>query len=137
MRDPDRIRVLCVDDSTRLTEAWARFFRMQSDIELVGTLPSADELLETLERLRPQVVLMDLTMDGRDPLDAIASATRRHPEVRIIVCTGRTDAEELCRAVDAGAWGCINKGHGPAEILDAVRRVARGQMPSQSPDSQV
>src|SRR5437879_5558032 len=127
-----RIRVLCVDDSRRLTDAWARLFRLQPDLDLVGALPNADTLIEAAGAQRPDVVLMDLTMDGRDPLEALAELSRLHPEVRVIICTGHCDPELIARVLDAGAWGCIRKTQEPGAIMDAIRRVAEGKTPEDS-----
>ncbi len=132
--DQQRIKVLCVDDSRRLTDAWTRLFGMQADLEVVGALPSADSLMEAVAARQPDVVLMDLTMGGRDPLDAVAELARIRPDVRVIICSGHSDPALTTRALDAGAWGCISKAQDPGRIMDAIRSVARGDMPNSQPD---
>jgi two-component system response regulator DesR len=128
-----RIRVVCVDDCTRLTEAWARLFDQQPDLQMVATLTSADGLLEAAGKARPDVVLMDLTMEGRDPLEAMAELVRLNPDVRVIICSGHSDPALVDRVMDAGAWGYVGKAEEPDRIMDAIRRVAGGQtvMPGQ------
>jgi two-component system response regulator DesR len=123
-----RIRVLCVDDSARLISAWTRLFERQPDLEMVASLNSADELVERARDLKPDVVLMDLTMAGRDPLEALRELATATPEVRVIVCSGHTDPSVIDRAVDAGAWGYVPKIQEPTRIMDAIRTVAGGQM---------
>jgi DNA-binding NarL/FixJ family response regulator len=125
---PPRIKVLCVDDSTRLIDAWARLFQRQNDLEMVASLNSADDLVETARELQPDVVLMDLTMDGKDPLEALRELARASPEIRVLVCTGHSDPDVIERVIDAGAWGFIPKVQEPSRIMDAIRSVAGGQM---------
>ena len=66
------IRVLCVDDSRDVTNMLARLMSFETDVMCVGELNSADRLVAEVGALRPDVVLIDLTMPGRDPLGARA-----------------------------------------------------------------
>lgn len=120
-----KIRVLLVDDNQRLTSAWERLFRRQKDIELVGTLERADGLTEAAKSLTPDVILIDLTMDGRDPLEAIAEVHKAHPTIRNLVYSAHTGAEWKKRAKEAGADAYLDKAEDPQDILDAIRGVAR------------
>lgn len=122
-----RIKVLCVDDSRELTSAWTRFFALQPDIETVGVLDRADTLGPTVSSLSPDVVLLDLSMDGRNPLDAVEELSRTNPDVRVLICSGCTDAAQIARAMDAGAWGYVDKSEEPQQVLEAIRRAARGE----------
>jgi two-component system, NarL family, response regulator DesR len=124
-----RIKVLCVDDSAELTSAWTRFFALQGDIETVGVLDRADDLPAIAETKSPDVVLLDLTMDGRDPLDVVAELSQTHPDVRVLICSGRSDGDLIARAMDAGAWGFVDKAEEPQQVLDAIRRASRGETP--------
>lgn len=118
------IRVLFVDDNERLTAAWARLIAQQADMSLAGTLHSADELVTTASG-GVDVVLIDLTMDGRDALDAIAELSRVCPEVRTVVCSGQSRDPWEQRAKLAGAAEFVDKIEPPATILETIRRVAR------------
>lgn len=126
---PIRIRVLCVDDSVHLTAAWERLINAQRDMELAGTLSSADTLLETAQGCRPSVVMMDVSMDGRDPLDALVDLCERCPEVRTVIYSGRSDPEIIDRAMQAGAVAFVDKAKPPSHLLEVIRRVARGGKP--------
>jgi two-component system response regulator DesR len=127
MDDQNRIKVLCVDDNPRLTSAWEKLIAQQPDMEVVGTLARADELLPMVELKHADVVLMDLTMDGRDPLEALTELSAKHPGTRTIIYSGYSDPESVEKAVQAGAWGYVDKGRTPDRILDAIRKVARGE----------
>lgn len=122
---PRPIRVLCADDHADLCAVLCRIIARQPDMESVGSLASADELVSEAVRLRADVVVVDLTMHGRDPLDAIAELRRVQPETRSIVFSGREDPESVSAALAAGASHMLPKHGDPWAIVDVVRRVAR------------
>ena len=121
------ITVLCVDDSPRLTAAMAKLIDQQADMKTVGTLDRADELATKVRELGPAVVLLDLTMDGKDPLAALGEVVAAGLPTRVVVHSGHSDAEIAARALEAGAWGFVTKLDDPNKTLEAVRRVARGE----------
>lgn len=122
------IRVLCVDDNDRLREAWRRLLDLQPDFEVVGSLDRADNLLDAAKALAPHVILLDLTMDGDDPLATLARLFRSQPSARCLVCSGESDPRVIESALDAGAWGFVGKHEDPSRVSDAIRKVARGEM---------
>lgn len=122
----DRIRVLCVDDSADIADLYATVISGESDMEVVGTLSSADRLSEEAVRVRPQIVLLDLTMPGKPPLDALSELGDVAPETRVIVFSGYDDPETKDQVFDAGAWELVSKHDDVSAVLAAIRRVARG-----------
>jgi len=120
------IRVLCVDDNQALVDALRIKLAAERDIEAVGHLLSADELVEAVERMQPDIVLLDLDMPGRDPLAALSELAVTHPHVRTIILSGYVREDFINRALDAGAWGYVAKGEEPDVIVAALRRVASG-----------
>jgi DNA-binding NarL/FixJ family response regulator len=123
-----RIRLMVVDDEPKLRAVWERVVQGQSDIELVGSLNRADSLAAAVGESRPDVVLLDLTMPGMDPIVALGDAARAFPETRIMIYSVMVNESLIRRAMDAGAWGHVDKLDDPRRILDAVRRVARGDV---------
>lgn len=122
------IRLLVVDDSPDITDALALTIRGEAGMTLVGTLESADDLIGAIGRLTPSVVLIDLSMGGRPPLEAVREAHARFPEVRAIIYSGYDDPETIDEAVEAGAWGFASKHDDIEKVLRIVRRVAQGEM---------
>lgn len=120
------IRVLCVDDSAEVCDAILRLVRGQPDMEGVGSVATADAMLSEISGRRPDVVLVDLTMPGRDPLDAVQEAAAKFDQVRCIVLSGHSNPRHVDMAADAGAWGYLCKGGPAPEILAAIRGVAAG-----------
>jgi DNA-binding NarL/FixJ family response regulator len=123
----DKITVLCVDDSPDLTALYAALINQEEDLTCIGTLPSADNLLDTVAELEPDLVLLDVSMPGRDPLEALRIVAREYPETRVILLSGYDDPQLISDAIDAGAWGLISK-HGDFDaVLAALRTVSSGE----------
>jgi len=120
------ITVLVVDDSDDLAGVLEAVIGIESDMMFAGRLASADDLLERVAADPPAVVLLDLTMPGRDPMDAMREASARFPQTRFLIMSGYDDKERIDEAMSAGAWGFITK-HGDVDaVIAAVRVVASG-----------
>ena len=124
----NRVKVLYVDDNPDLGRLYRVVINGQKGMECVGCLEAADHLIAEVERTRPDVVLIDLTMPGRDPLDAIRELARSYPDTRAIVFSGLDDAATVDRAVEAGAWGYVSKSREIHDVVDAIRRVSSGEV---------
>ncbi|MDX2146155.1 MAG: response regulator transcription factor [Planctomycetota bacterium] len=121
------IRVLLVDDEPRLRLAWQTLFQGVPDLELVAALPDANGLPAAVAAYTPDVVVVDLTMPGIDPLVAVRELVASQPKVRVVIYSGRTDAELLQAAFDSGAWGYLDKLASPDEMFQTLRQVHAGQ----------
>jgi len=122
-----RIRVLCVDDNPLVADAIAMRLALVGGFEWLGHQNSADELSDVVERLHPDVILMDLDMPGKDPFDAIESLSSTQPDVRVLVLSGHVRTELLDRAVEAGAWGYLSKNDDAQSLVSAIRQVDAGE----------
>jgi DNA-binding NarL/FixJ family response regulator len=122
-----KIRVLCVDDNTDVCEVLCGVIDAEPDMECAGQLHSADLLSDEVASSKPDVVLLDLTMPGREPLDALRDSAERSPQTRIMVLSGHSDPEWVNKATDRGAWGYLSKDAGMTELLSAIRRVHAGE----------
>ena len=122
------IRILFIDDEPRLQRAWQRMIAQHGDMQIVGTRSTADDLGAAVDATSPDVVIIDLTMPGRDPLEAVRELSTSHPDVRAIIYSGHSDVERINLAFDAGAWGYLDKLAATDEIVAAIRRVASGQV---------
>lgn len=121
------VTLLLVDDSRDLTEVFALMARMEGWVRLVGVLHSADGLVAAVAEHAPDVVLLDLTMPGREPLEALGEVAREHPGTRVVVYSGYDDEQTVASAVAAGAWGFASKHLDVPGVLAVVRRVADGE----------
>lgn len=123
----DFIRVLLVDDSPQLCAAWSRLLQGIPDVNLVGAIHRADTLPRAVVELKPHVVLLDASMQGRDPLDVVAELADTWPDVKIVIYTGRSEFELMNRARLAGAAGFVSKGEEPRTVLNVLRRIHAGE----------
>jgi DNA-binding NarL/FixJ family response regulator len=121
-----RLRVLTVDDAPDLAEYIRRLMRREPDMECVGTLECADELVEHAQRLSADVVLLDLSMPGVDPLSIFAELLECG-DCRVMVMSGYDDRETIERVRSLGASGFVSKDADPLEIIAGVRAVGAGQ----------
>ena len=121
------IRVLLVDDHAVVREGLRAFLELQEGIEVAGEAGDGEEGVAAAERLRPDVVLMDLVMPRLDGVGAMRELRRRLPAVKVIVLTSFADDEMLLPAVQAGAAGYLLKNAQPRELARAVRAAHAGE----------
>ena len=120
------IRVLLVDDHAVVREGLRVFLELQDGIEVVGEAGNGLEAVAAAERLRPDVILMDLVMPELDGVGAMRQLRERTPSTRVIVLTSVLDDERLLPALQAGAAGYLLKNVEPADLARAVRDAHRG-----------
>jgi NarL family two-component system response regulator LiaR len=123
----DAIRIVLADDHAVVREGLRAFLELQEGIEVVGEAADGEEAVEEAERLRPDVLLMDLVMPRLDGVGAMRELRRRRPEIRVIVLTSFAEDERLLPAIQAGAAGYLLKNVEPRELARAVRAAHEGQ----------
>jgi two-component system, NarL family, response regulator LiaR len=121
------IRVLVVDDHAVVREGLRTFLELQDGLEVAGEAADGEEAVELAERLRPDVVLMDLVMPELDGLGAMRAIRDRVPSARVIVLTSFADDDRLLPALRAGAAGYLLKNAQPHELARAVRAAHAGE----------
>jgi DNA-binding NarL/FixJ family response regulator len=119
-------RVVLVDDDPLVRSALTLMLGGQSDLEVVGEAGDGREALTLIERLRPDVVLMDIRMPQVDGLAATRALHARADPPRVIVLTTFDADEHVVEALAAGADGFLLKDTPPPEIIAAIRAVAAG-----------
>lgn len=124
---PPRIRVLVADDQALVRRGMTLMLSCEPDIEVVGQAADGVEAIEMAERLRPDVVLMDLHMPRKGGVAATREITLSLPDTHVLVLT-TLDAEEMVfEAVRAGAQAYLLKDASEDEVLETVRAVHRGE----------
>ena len=122
-----RIRVLVADDQALIRRGMTLMLSVESDIEVVGQASDGVEAVEMAERLRPDVVLMDLHMPRKGGVAATREIMLSLPHTHVLVLT-TLDADELVfEAVRAGAHAYLLKDASEDELLETVRAVHRGE----------
>jgi two-component system response regulator DevR len=122
-----RARVLLVDDHEVVRLGLMTLINDRDDMEVVGEAGTAGEALRAVERLRPDVVLMDIRLPGEGGIEATQRITRDFPETKVVILTSFADDELVVRAIQAGAAGYVLKQVGNEELLRAIQAAARGQ----------
>ena len=123
------IRVMLVDDHALLRAGMARLLDLADDVTVVGSAASGAEGLELAAALRPDVVLMDLSMPGMSGVEATRRLLAARPDTAVVVLTSFADPDLVMDALDAGAIGYVLKDSEPDGLVDAVRAAARGESP--------
>jgi DNA-binding NarL/FixJ family response regulator len=121
------IRVLLVDDHAVVREGLRAFLELQDGIEVAGEAGDGREALEAAQRLRPDVILMDLVMPELDGVAAMRSLRETVPNARVIVLTSFLDDDKLLPALRSGAAGYLLKNAAPPELARAVRGAHAGE----------
>ncbi|MBX7549163.1 response regulator [Streptomyces sp. NPDC055966] len=121
------IRLLLVDDDPLVRAGLALMMGGAEDIEIVGEAADGAEVEELVGRTRPDVVLMDIRMPSVDGLTATRLLRARADAPQVVVLTTFHADDQVLHALRAGAAGFVLKDTAPAEIVDAVRRVAAGE----------
>jgi DNA-binding NarL/FixJ family response regulator len=120
------IRVLIVDDQTLVREGFRMILDAQEDIEVVGEAADGLEASAQARALRPDVVLMDVRMPGRDGLEATREILREMPETHVLILTTFDLNEYVYEAMKAGASGFLLKDVPRSQLIEGVRTVANG-----------
>jgi DNA-binding NarL/FixJ family response regulator len=124
MADPP-IRVLIVDDHPVVRKGLSAFLANERDLQVIGAAADGEEALRIAETDQPDLVLMDLSMPGIGGIETTRRLVEKHPEVRVLMLTSFGGHERMVEALKAGAVGYVVKDTAPAEMLRALRSVAR------------
>lgn len=127
-RPEGRLRVILADDHELVLEGLRGLLANEADIEVVATVTDGGALLAAIERLRPQVAVMDLQMPAPEGLNCLAEIRRRELPVRVLVLTAFGDGESIQFALENGADGFALKTAPPRQTVDAIRQVGLGNM---------
>jgi len=133
-----RPRVLLADDHALVAEGL--WHLLEGDFDLVGTVEDGRTLLKTATQLRPDVILLDISMPGLNGIDAARQLTKLVPESKLIIVTMHNDATYVGEAFRAGAVGYLLKRCAARELVQAIRTVLAGRpylTPLVSADAQV
>jgi len=123
------ISVLVAEDHTVMRGGLVELLSVADDLEVVATAVDGAEAIELAEELRPDVVLMDISMPDVDGIRATGSILEARSETRVVMLTAFSDRDRVVAALDAGAIGYLLKDSEPQEVLEAVRAAARGDAP--------
>ncbi len=121
------IRLLIVDDHEMVREGLKAMLVSEPDFSIVGDAASAEQALVLIERLRPDIALLDIRLPGTSGIEVCRTVTARYPETAVIILTTYTDDNLVAQAIQAGARGFILKDIERFDLKRSIRAVARGE----------
>lgn len=126
-RSEKKIRVLLVDDHTLVREGLRKFLEDTSEIQVIADVGDGRTALKALERLKPDLVLMDISMPGLNGIDAIKLMLKSNSRMRVLVLSMHCSEAYVLEALKAGAHGFVLKSGEGRELVEAIRLVAAGE----------
>jgi NarL family two-component system response regulator LiaR len=121
------IQVLIADDHEIVRKGIRALLATEPGVTVVGEAQNGREAIDRAEKLRPDVILMDLVMPGGGGVEAIRHIAAHQPESRILVLTSFDDDDQVFPAIKAGARGYLLKDSGPEELVTAIQQVHGGE----------
>ncbi len=125
----ERIDVALIEDDDWLRAKLVSLLERSEDLRCVGSFAKAEDALANLLRAKPKVVVSDINLPGKSGIECVRQLKARAPEIQFLMLTVYEDAEQIFESLKAGATGYLLKRTPPAEILDAIRAICRGEVP--------
>jgi len=121
-----KIRVMLTDDHTLFRQGIRTMLSAEPDLEIVGEAANAFDAVTTAKQVRPDVVLMDIGMNGMSSFEATRQIRKERPETRVVFLSMYDDEDYLAECVEIGASGYVLKDSPADQLLMAIREVHRG-----------
>ena len=132
MTKPDKnapITIAIVDDDADVRRSVATILKHQPDMRCLGTFPSAEEALQAIPTLKPQLVLMDINLPGMRGVECVAKLSKLMPGLQIVMLTVYDDDDDIFNSLAAGASGYLLKPVRTETLVAAIREVHAGGSP--------
>ncbi|HEU0003661.1 MAG TPA: response regulator transcription factor [Ktedonobacteraceae bacterium] len=121
------IRLLIIDDHEMVREGLKAMLSAEPDFDIVGDAANAEQAFAFIERLRPDIILLDVRLPGTSGIEVCRTVTDRYPETSVIILTTFTDESLVEQCIKAGARGFIVKDIERFDLKRSIRAVARGE----------
>lgn len=121
------IKVLIADDHTIVRDGLRRLVDAESDMAVAGEAQNGNEVLEMVRHAPVDVVLLDISMPGRNGLETLKELKRQHPSIAAIILSMHPKDQYAVRVLRAGASGYITKESAPEELIQAIRKAFAGE----------
>lgn len=118
--------VLLVDDHKIMRDGIKAILRQSSDFAVVGETDNGTDAVQMARKLRPEIVLMDIGLQGLNGIEATTEILRHHPEIRVIILSMYDDEHSVVSAIRSGARAFVLKKASDSDLVDALRTVAKG-----------
>jgi DNA-binding NarL/FixJ family response regulator len=123
-----KTRVLLVDDHPMVRHGLAALVNEESDMMVCGEAGEGSRAMELIATVKPDLAIIDLTLNDRDGIELIKEIHSRHPNVRLLVLSMHDEGTYAERALGAGASGYVTKAEAAGTMMTAIRRVLEGKI---------
>lgn len=123
-----KIRLFLVDDHQVVRTGLRMLLDNEEDVQIVGEAGTAREAMEAVDKIKPDVILMDIGLPDMSGIEATQKIKHAHPNMAVVALTIHEDEEYFFRMLDAGASGYVPKRAAPEELLTAIRSAAKGEV---------
>jgi len=125
---PRKLRIVIVDDHTLFREGLRVILGTEDDLDVVADAENATDVVELVWKLKPDVLLLDISMPGGSGLDAIPAVLKINPGTHVLMLTASDDRRDHVRAFRLGAKGVILKDSARRTLVQAIRTICRGDV---------
>ena len=122
------IRILIADDHELVRQGFSALLSVKEGVEVVGLAENGAQAVKLAGSLRPDIILMDLLMPGKDGIEATREIKMNNSDARILIITSFAEDENVFQAIKAGALGYLLKDSSPQELMQAIEDVCKGRM---------
>jgi DNA-binding NarL/FixJ family response regulator len=122
-----RIRILCVDDHAFVVEGLKARLALEQDMEVVGWVTAAADVVGAVQRHAADMVLLDIELPGTDAFEVLDDLRRRCGQVKTLMLSAYVRDRYIDAALRGGAWGYLSKSDDPEALIEAIRKVWKGQ----------
>ncbi len=120
------IKILLVDDHQIFRDSIRLLFSFESDLEVIGDVSDGTEVLDVLNRLHPDIILMDISMQDLSGVETTHLVKQHYPHIKILILSMNSESHHILKALEAGVDGYLLKSAGRNEVLRAIRAVYEG-----------
>jgi DNA-binding NarL/FixJ family response regulator len=121
------IRIVLADDHPLILDGLENLFRLQEDFQVVARCTNGNDTLEAVKQRRPDVLILDIRMPGKNGLEVFREIQRENLPTRVVLLTAAIDQDELIEAIRMGVHGIVLKDLSPQLLIQCVRKVCAGE----------
>jgi len=126
---PISMRILVVDDNDRVRQGVISILNSRTNWQVCGEAKDGTEAIQKARELLPDVILLDISMPGLNGLETARILRQEVPNAKILIMSQHDPVQILPGAIQAGAHGCVDKGHLATELLPSIERIAGSSTP--------
>lgn len=123
-----KIKVVIVDDHALIREGIKKLLELEESFDIVALAGDGVEALEVIEKVRPDVVLLDINMPNMNGIDCLKQIKAEYPDTKVVMLTIHEDAEYLIETINIGAEGYVLKDADVSSLVKAIQKVVQGEV---------